>query len=115
MPRAKSSVSSRRKRKKIIKLAKGYRGARSRLLRTAKESVMRALKYAYRDRRTRKREFRKLWIIRINAAVRAYGLSYSVFMKRLKDANIEINRKTLAELAVNNPDAFKKIVNSISV
>ena len=115
MPRAKSSVSSRRKRKKIIKLAKGYRGARSRLLRTAKESVMRALKYAYRDRRTRKREFRKLWIIRINAAARAYGLSYSVFMKRLKDANIEINRKTLAELAVNNPDAFKKIVNSISV
>ncbi len=115
MPRVKSSVSSRRKRKKIIKLAKGYRGARSRLLRTAKESVMRALKYAYRDRRTRKREFRKLWIIRINAAVRAYGLSYSVFMKRLKDANIEINRKTLAELAVNNPDAFKKIVNSISV
>ncbi len=115
MPRVKSSVSSRRKRKKIIKLAKGYRGARSRLLRTAKESVMRALKYAYRDRRTRKREFRKLWIIRINAAVRAYGLSYSVFMKRLKDANIEVNRKTLAELAVNNPDAFKKIVNSISV
>lgn len=115
MPRAKSSVSSRRKRKKIIKLAKGYRGARSRLLRTAKESVMRALKYAYRDRRARKREFRKLWIIRINAAARAYGLSYSVFMKRLKDANIEINRKTLAELAVNNPDAFKKIVNSISV
>jgi len=115
MPRVKSSVSSRRKRKKIIKLAKGYRGARSRLLRTAKESVMRALKYAYRDRRTRKREFRKLWIIRINAAVRAYGLSYSVFMKRLKDANIEVNRKTLAELAVNNPEAFKKIVNSISV
>ena len=114
MPRAKSSVSSRRKRKKIIKLAKGYRGARSRLLRTAKESVMRALKYAYRDRKTRKREFRKLWIIRINAAVRAYGLSYSVFMKRLKDANIEVNRKTLAELAVNNPEAFKKIVNSIS-
>lgn len=115
MPRAKSSVSSRRRRKKIIKLAKGYRGARSRLLKTAKESVMRALKYAYRDRRARKREFRKLWIIRINAAARAYGLSYSVFMKRLKDANIEINRKTLAELAVNNPDAFKKIVNSISV
>jgi len=115
MPRVKSSVPSRRKRKKIIKLAKGYRGARSRLLRTAKESVMRALKYAYRDRRTRKREFRKLWIIRINAAARAYGLSYSVFMKRLKDANIEVNRKTLAELAVNNPDAFKKIVNSISV
>jgi len=114
MPRAKSSVSSRRKRKKIIKLAKGYRGARSRLLRTAKESVMRALKYAYRDRKTRKREFRKLWIIRINAAVRGYGLSYSVFMKRLKDANIEVNRKTLAELAVNNPEAFKKIVNSIS-
>jgi len=115
MPRAKSSVSSRRRRKKIIKLAKGYRGARSRLLKTAKESVMRALKYAYRDRRARKREFRKLWIIRINAAARAYGLSYSVFMKRLKNANIEINRKTLAELAVNNPDAFKKIVNSISV
>lgn len=115
MPRVKSSVPSRRKRKKIIKLAKGYRGARSRLLRTAKESVMRALKYAYRDRRIRKREFRKLWIIRINAAVRAYGLSYSVFMKRLKNANIEVNRKTLAELAVNNPEAFKKIVNSISV
>ena len=114
MPRAKSSISSRRRRKKILKLAKGYRGARGRLIRTAKESVMRALKYAYRDRRTRKREFRKLWIIRINAAVRAYGLSYSAFMKKLKDANIEVDRKMLAELAVNNPEAFKKIVNSIS-
>ena len=114
MPRAKSSISSRRRRKKILKLAKGYRGARGRLIRTAKESVMRALKYAYRDRRTRKREFRKLWIIRINAAVRAYGLSYSVFMKKLKDANIEVDRKMLAELAVNNPKAFKKIVNSVS-
>ena len=114
MPRAKSSVASRRRRKKILKLARGYRGARSRLLRTAKESVMRALKYAYRDRRTRKREFRKLWIIRINAAVRAYGLSYSVFMNKLKESGIEINRKMLAELAVNNPEAFKKIVNSVS-
>ncbi len=115
MPRAKNTVQSRRRRKKILKLAKGYRGGRSKLLKTAKESVMQAMLYAYRDRKARKREFRRLWIIRINAAVRAYGLSYSVFIKKLKTANIQINRKMLAELAVNNPEDFKKIVNSVSV
>jgi len=114
MPRAKNVVQSRRRRKKILKAAKGYRGGRSKLLKTAKESVMKAMQYAYKHRKTKKREFRRLWIIRINAAVRAYGLSYSVFMKKLKDANIQIDRKILAELAVNNPDAFKEIVNSVS-
>ncbi|MFC1558173.1 50S ribosomal protein L20 [candidate division KSB1 bacterium] len=113
MPRAKNVVASRRRRKKIIKNARGYYGARSRLIKTARESVMRAMSYAYRDRRVKKREFRKLWIMRINAAVREYGLSYSVFINKLQDSQIEIDRKMLAELAVNNPNAFKKIVDIV--
>jgi len=115
MPRAQGNVPSRRRKNKLLKLARGYYGGRSKLIRTAKDSVMKALQYAYRDRRARKRDFRRLWIIRINAAVRQYGLSYSTFMKKLKSSNIEINRKMLAELAVNNPDAFKKIVDSVAV
>ena len=113
MPRARNIVASRRRRKKVLKNARGYYGGRSRLIITARESVMRALVYAYRDRRVKKREFRSLWITRINAAIREYGLSYSVFIKKLQNAHIEINRKMLAELAVNNPDAFKKIVEIV--
>ena len=95
MPRAKNVVASRKRRKKLLKSARGYYGGRSRLITAAKDTVMKALSYAYRDRRIKKREFRKLWIIRINAAVREYGMSYSVFMKKLQEANIEINRKIL--------------------
>lgn len=115
MPRAQGNVPSRRRKIKLLRLARGYYGGRSKLIRTAKDSVMKALQYAYRDRRARKRDFRRLWIIRINAAVRQYGLSYSIFMKKLKDSNVDINRKMLAELAVNNPDGFKKIVDSVAV
>lgn len=110
MPRAINSVASRSRRKKILKAAKGYRGGRSKLLKTAKESVHKALLYAYRDRRQRKREFRKLWIIRINAAVREYGISYSQFINGLKKSNIEISRNILADLAVREPAVFKDIV-----
>jgi len=109
MPRAKSSVQSRRRRKKILKLAKGYRGARSKLYRTATEAVDRALKYAYRDRKVKKREFRKLWISRINAAVRINNLSYSKFIMGLKKANVIIDRKILSDLAVNDPKVFSRI------
>ncbi|NPB06322.1 MAG: 50S ribosomal protein L20 [Aquificae bacterium] len=102
--------SSRRKRKKILKLAKGYRGQRSRSFRRAREAVMRALYYQYRDRRLRKREMRRLWIARINAAVRNYGLNYSTFINALKKAGIELDRKVLADLAVRDPEAFQKVV-----
>jgi large subunit ribosomal protein L20 len=102
--------SSKRHKKKILKLAKGYRGQKSRSFRRAKEAVMRALYYQYRDRRLRKREFRRLWIARINAAVRPYGLSYSRFMNGLNKAGIELDRKVLADIAVRNPEAFGKIV-----
>jgi len=113
MPRAKNSVASRRRRKKILKAAKGYWGGRSRLLKTAKESVDRALLYAYRDRRVRKREFRKLWITRINAAVRPYGMNYSGFIHLLNKNKIQLNRKILADLAVTDPVAFSKIVERV--
>jgi len=102
--------SSRKHRKKILKLAKGYRGMRRTSFRRAKEAVMRALYYEYRDRRLRKREFRRLWIARINAAVRLHGLSYSEFMNGLKKAGIELNRKMLADIAVRDPEAFSRIV-----
>ena len=105
--------SSRRKKKKILKLAKGYRGQRSRSYRRAKEAVMRALYYQYRDRKLRKREFRRLWIARINAAVRAYGLNYSKFIYGLKKAGIELNRKILADMAVRDPQAFEQVVNKV--
>lgn len=110
MPRATYSVPSHRHRKKVLKQAKGYRGAKSKLIRTAKESVDKALQYAYRDRRQKKREFRKLWIARINAAVRQNGMTYSTFMNGLKRHQVEINRKVLADLAVSDPDAIKNLV-----
>ena len=114
MPKTKNTVASRRRRKKIIKSAKGYWGGRSRLFKTAKESVERAMLYSYRDRRVRKREFRKLWITRINAAVRPHGLNYSRFIHLLGENNIQLNRKALADLAVSDPMAFSKIVESIN-
>jgi large subunit ribosomal protein L20 len=110
MPRVKRSVTAKKKRRKIFKLAKGFFGARSRLLRTATEAVDRALSYAFRDRRVRKREFRKLWIARINAASRAKGVTYSRLMDGLRKANIEIDRKVLADIAVNDPQGFSEIV-----
>ncbi|MBS1111865.1 MAG: ribosomal protein [Nitrospirae bacterium] len=113
MPRAKGGFKTRRRRKKILKLAKGYYGARSRLYRIATQAVDRALLNAYRDRRTKKREFRTLWIARINAAVRALGMSYSQFMNRLKHANIELNRKTLADMAYNDPKSFSDLLETV--
>jgi large subunit ribosomal protein L20 len=110
MPRAKNSVASRRRRKKVLKQAKGYFGARGRLFRTAREAVNRAQAYAYRDRRNRKREFRRLWIVRINAAARLHGLSYSQLMNGLSRADIAVNRKILADLAVRDPGAFASVV-----
>lgn len=110
MPRVKHSVVSRRRHKKVLKLAKGYRGAKSKLYRVANEQVMKSLMYAYRDRRNRKRDFRKLWIARINAAARMNGISYSRFINGLKRAGVEINRKMLADMAVNDAAAFGKLV-----
>jgi large subunit ribosomal protein L20 len=106
MPRVKRSVHARKKRRKVLDEAKGYRGTKHASYRRAKEQVQRSLKYAYRDRRTRKREFRKLWIVRINAGARENGLSYNQFMHGLKLAEIELDRKVLAELAVNDPTFF---------
>ncbi|MFX0558786.1 50S ribosomal protein L20 [Tepidibacillus infernus] len=106
MARVKGGYVSRRRRKKILKLAKGYFGSKHRLFKTAKAQVMKSLLYAYRDRRQRKRDFRKLWIARINAAARMNGLSYSKFMHGLKIAGVDINRKMLADLAVNDAKAF---------
>ena len=110
MSRVRKAVASSARRKKILKLAKGYRGGRSRLYRTAREAVMRALRYAYRDRRLRKRAFRKLWIARISAAVREQGLSYSRFIHALGAAGVQLDRRTLAELAVRDPAAFEQVV-----
>ena len=107
--RVKRGFKARRRRKKILKLAKCYRAGRSKLYRTAADAVDKALQYAYRDRRTRKRDFRKLWIARINAAARLNNLSYSRFMGGLKRANVEIDRKILAELAVSDPKAFSQL------
>ncbi|MBE7706944.1 MAG: 50S ribosomal protein L20 [Cyanobacteria bacterium SIG30] len=101
----------RKRHKKILKLAKGFVGARSRIFKVANTAVMKALKYQYRDRRVLKRNMRRLWIMRINAAVREYGLSYSKFMNALKKSEVVVNRKMLAELAVNEPEAFKVIVD----
>jgi large subunit ribosomal protein L20 len=109
VPRATNSVSSRRRRKKVLKQAKGYWGARSRLFRTAQEAVDRAQRYAYRDRRTRKRDLRRLWITRINAAARLNGLSYSQLIYGLGRAGVEINRKILADLAVRDPETFAAV------
>lgn len=106
MPRAKRSVASRARRKKILKQAKGYYGARSRSFKTAKQAVIRAGQYAYRDRRQRKRQFRALWILRINAAARQHGLSYSRFINGLKRAQIDMDRRVLADLAMHEQEAF---------
>jgi large subunit ribosomal protein L20 len=110
MPRSKNAVPSQRRRRKVLNQAKGYRGGKSKLIRSAMESVDKALQYAYRDRRQKKREFRRLWITRINAAVRANGMNYSAFINGLKRHNVEIDRKALAELAVSDPDAIKDLV-----
>lgn len=110
MPRIKRGTVARKRRKKILKLAKGYYGAKSKLFRVANQAVMRSLSYAYRDRKQRKRNFRKLWIARINAAARTGGLSYSRFINGLKKADIQINRKVLADLAVNDKAAFDRLV-----
>lgn len=107
--RVKRGKTAHRRHKKYLKLAKGYRGSRSKLYRTARETVERALCYAYRDRKQKKREFRKLWIVRINAGAREYGLSYSRFMHGLKQAGIELNRKVLADLAVYEKESFAKL------
>lgn len=110
MPRVKRGVTARARHKKVLALAKGYRGRRKNVYRIAKQAVMKAGQYAYRDRRARKRVFRRLWIARINAASRALGLTYSKFMAGLKKAAIDVDRKVLADLAVNDPAAFGSIV-----
>ncbi len=112
--RIKRGFKARRRRKKVLKLAKGYRGGRSKLFRTAADSVDKALMYAYRDRRQRKRDFRRLWITRINAAARMNGLSYSRFIQGLKAANVGLDRKVLAELAISDPDGFTRIARMAS-
>ncbi|MBI5657870.1 MAG: 50S ribosomal protein L20 [Geobacter sp.] len=111
MPRAKRGFKARQRRNKVLKLAKGYRGARSKLFRSATEAVDRALNYAFRDRRVKKRDFRALWITRINAAARTNGLSYSRLIHGLKLANVGIDRKVLADLAVTDPRGFTEIAN----
>ncbi len=111
MPRVKRSVTAKKKRRKILKMAKGYFGARSRLLKTATEAIERAMKYSYRDRRVRKRDFRKLWIARINAAARSNDISYSRLIDGMKKAGVEIDRKILSELAIHEPQGFSEIVS----
>lgn len=111
MPRVKGGPSGRRRHRKILRLARGYYGRRSKIFSAANQQVMKSLAYAYRDRRNRKRDFRRLWITRINAATREHGLSYSRFINGLKQAGIEINRKTLADLAVHDADAFAVLVD----
>ncbi len=113
MPRVKRGVTARARHKKVLELAKGFRGRRKNVYRIAKEAVMKAGQYAYRDRRTRKRDFRSLWIVRINAAVRELGLSYSVFINGLKLAGIEMDRKVLADLAVHDAAGFAKIAEQV--
>jgi large subunit ribosomal protein L20 len=111
MPRVKSGVTARNRHKKIIKLAKGYRGSKSKLFRPANQAVLKALSHAYRGRKLRKRDFRKLWIARINAAARSNGLSYSKFINGLKKAGIQINRKMLSEMAINDANGFAQLID----
>lgn len=113
MARVKKALNAKKKHKKILKLAKGYYGAKSTQYRTANQAVMKSLSYAYVGRKLRKREFRQLWITRINAAARLNGMSYSRFINGLKTQNIEINRKMLAEMAVNDAEGFKQLVDSV--
>lgn len=113
MPRSVNNVASRAKRKRIMKLAKGYFGRRKNVWTVAKNAVEKGLVYAYRDRKQKKREFRAVWIQRINAAARIHGLSYSQFMGKLKQSGVELNRKVLADLAMNHPEAFDALLNKI--
>jgi large subunit ribosomal protein L20 len=113
MPRSVNTVAARARRKKVMKSAKGYWGRRSNVWTVAKNAVEKGLTYAYRDRKVKKRDFRKLWIQRINAGARLEGMSYSEFMGKLKTAKIDLNRKVLADLAMNHPDAFKAIVKKL--
>jgi len=113
MPRANRSVPRHRRHRKVVKQAKGYYGARSRNFKAAKDAVEKAGLYAYRDRRQRKRQFRRLWIIRINAAARQNGLSYSQFIAKLKDKGIDLDRKVLADLAMNQPETFNELATSL--
>ena len=113
MPRSVNAVARRARRKKVLKQAKGYFGRRKNVWTVAKNAVDKAMSYAYRDRRNKKRTFRRLWIQRINAGARLHGMSYSVFMGKVKANNIELNRKVLADLAMNNPAAFKAIVEKV--
>jgi len=113
MPRSVNAVASRARRKKVMKQAKGYFGRRKNVWTVAKNAVEKAMLYAYRDRKNKKRTFRALWITRINAGARMHGMSYSQFMGKLKASGIELNRKVLADLAMNHPDAFKAIVEQV--
>ena len=113
MPRAVNSVAAKARRKKVLKLAKGYFGRRKNVHTVAKNAVERGLQFAYRDRRQKKRNFRSLWIQRINAGARQYGMSYSEFMGKVNEKGIQLNRKTLADLAMNHPDAFKAVIESV--
>ena len=113
MPRAKNRVASRARRKKILNLAKGSFGRRKNVYTVAKNSVEKGLTYAYRDRKTKKRNFRSLWITRINAGARLHGMSYSVFMGKVSKSQIDLNRKVLADLAMNHPEAFEAVVKAV--
>ena len=113
MPRSVNNVASRARRKRILKLAKGFFGRKKNVWTVAKNAVEKGLGYAYRDRKQKKREFRGIWIARINAGARLHGLSYSEFMGKLKKADVELNRKVLADLAMNHPSAFEAIVNKV--
>jgi large subunit ribosomal protein L20 len=113
MPRSVNNVASRAKRKRILKLAKGFFGRKKNVWTVAKNAIEKGLVYAYRDRKQKKREFRGIWIARINAAARLHGMSYSELMGRLNKANIELNRKVLADLAMNHPGAFESLVNKV--
>jgi large subunit ribosomal protein L20 len=113
MPRSVNNVASRAKRKRIMKLAKGFFGRKKNVWTVAKNAIEKGLVYAYRDRKQKKREFRGVWIQRINAGVRAYGLSYSEFIGKLKKSGIDLNRKVLADLAMNHPEAFKAVVEKV--
>ena len=115
MPRATNNAAARKRRKKILKAAKGYKLGKSRLYKTAKDQVEKSWQYAYRDRRAKKRQFRRLWIARINAACRQFGVSYSVFINKLASKNIDSNRKALADMAVRNPIAFEQLVKEVTV
>ena len=113
MPRSRNAVASRKRRKKILKAAKGYFGARSKVYTVAKNAVEKAMQYSYRDRRNKKRTFRRLWIARINAATRQHDMNYSSFIHGLKKAEIDLNRKVLADMAMNHPEVFTAIVNKV--